>query len=179
MSGQADPTKDANDPETAAHTSAAPVGPPPTPQAPPPKPDGGGGWLAGLLKVAGIFAPLVGKQVTDVEKTPAELRGRLAAAMGAFGILLASLQLLIGAVDLISRPVAMLGRALPFLIAALLAGGALLSARIALRTPARRRRRQPGGGVSGEGGGWWSGTGRYNNILRFSRDTRACGVHHR
>ncbi len=142
MSGQADPTKDANDPETAAHTSAAPVGPPPTPQAPPPKPDGGGGWLAGLLKVAGIFAPLVGKQVTDVEKTPAELRGRLAAAMGAFGILLASLQLLIGAVDLISRPVAMLGRALPFLIAALLAGGALLSARIALRTPVRRRRRQ-------------------------------------
>lgn len=140
MAGEADPTKPTSKAEP---SEAAPAsGVLPTPPVAPKEPAHQGGWLAGLLKVASIFAPLVGKESAEVETTPAELRGRLAAAMGAIGILLASLQLLMGAVDLISRPIAMLGRLLPYLIAALLAGGALLSARIARRSPSLRRRRQ-------------------------------------
>ena len=124
-----------------ARAAVAAESSPPRPVEPP-QADRGAPWLTGLLKVASVFAPLVGQQAAPTDATPQELRGRLAAAMGAIGILLASLQLLIGAFNLISRPVAVLGRALPYLIAVLLAGGALLSARVALRTASRPRRRR-------------------------------------
>lgn len=115
----------------------------PSPQpVEPPAAERGPRWLVGLLKVASVFAPLVGQQAAPVDQAPRELRGRLAAAMGAIGILLASLQLLIGAFDLISRPAVLLGRVLPYLIAVLLVGGALLSALIARRAPSLQRRRR-------------------------------------
>ncbi len=98
--------------------------------------------LTGLLKVASVFAPLVGQESKPVGDTPRDRRSRLAAAMGAVGILLASLQLLAGAFDLISRPAAVLGKYLPYVIVALLVGGAVLSVGVALRSPAPRRRRQ-------------------------------------
>ena len=98
--------------------------------------------LTGLLKVASVFAPLVGQESRPIGDTPRDRRGRLAAAMGAIGILLASLQLLVGAFDLVSRPAAVLGKFLPYIIVVLLVGGAVLSVGVALRSPAPRRRRQ-------------------------------------
>lgn len=98
--------------------------------------------LTGLLKVASVFAPLVGQEPKPVGDTPRDRRSRLAAAMGAIGILLASLQLLVGAFDLVSRPAAVLGKFLPYIIVVLLVGGAVLSIGVALRSPTLRRRRQ-------------------------------------
>ncbi len=92
--------------------------------------------------MASVFAPLVGQESKPVGDTPRDRRSRLAAAMGAVGILLASLQLLAGAFDLISRPAAVLGKYLPYVIVVLLVGGAVLSVGVALRSPAPRRRRQ-------------------------------------
>lgn len=110
----------------------------------PPKPETSGDdrILTGLLQVASVFAPLVGQESKPVGDTPRERRGRLAAAMGAIGILLASLQLLVEAFDLVSRPAAVLGKFLPYMIVVLLAGGAVLSAGVTLRSSAPRRRRQ-------------------------------------
>lgn len=99
-------------------------------------------WLTGLLKMANIFAPLIGKSPVPAEETPQESRSRWAAAMGAIGILLASLQFIIGTISLISKPAALVGRWLPYVVAALLAGAALLSARVAFRTTSATRRRQ-------------------------------------
>lgn len=99
-------------------------------------------WLTGLLKMANIFAPLIGKSPVPPEEAPRESRGRWAAAMGAIGILLASLQFIIGTISLISKPAAIIGRWLPYVVAALLAGAALLSARVAIRTTSATRRRQ-------------------------------------
>jgi tetratricopeptide (TPR) repeat protein len=116
--------------------------PPPVKPAVEDEAGGGDRVLTGLLKVASVFAPLVGQESTPVDATPRERRGRLAAAMGAVGILLASLQLLAGAFDLVSRPAAVLGKYLPYVIVVLLVGGAVLSVGVALRSPAPRRRRQ-------------------------------------
>ncbi len=123
--------------------AVTPATEPPSPPRPPVEtaaPPRGNRWLTGLLKVASVFAPLVGQEAAPVDKPPRELRGQLAAAMGAFGILLAALQLLIGAYDLISRPAALLSRALPYIAAVLLIGGAILAARVALRSTSRQRR---------------------------------------
>lgn len=107
-------------------------------------PPGEDRFLTGLLKVASIFAPLVGQESKPVAESPPERRGRLAAIMGAVGILLASVQLVAGAFDLASRPAALLGRYLPYVIVVLLVGGALLSLRLFLRASSLRRRRQAG-----------------------------------
>ncbi|MEI2688390.1 MAG: tetratricopeptide repeat protein [Anaerolineae bacterium] len=137
-------------PDAATLVAQAAAGPETVPAANPPpsqpavedKAGGGNDVLTGLLRVASVFAPLVGQESKPVGDTPRDRRSRLAAAMGAVGILLASLQLLAGAFDLVSRPAAVLGKFLPYLIAALLVGGAVLSVGVALRSPAPRRRRQ-------------------------------------
>ena len=107
-----------------------------------PEPAGGDPVLTGLLKVASVFAPLVGQDSAPVGETPRERRGQLAAAMGAVGILLASLQLLTDAFDLVSRPAAVLGRFLPYVIVVLLVGGAILVGGVAVRSSMPRRRRR-------------------------------------
>jgi tetratricopeptide (TPR) repeat protein len=133
-----------------AQAAAGPVAakaaaPPPSQPAPEDVAGSGHDALAGLLKVASVFAPLVGQESKPVNETQRDRRGRLAAAMGAVGILLASLELLVGAFDLVSRPLVVLGKFLPYLIIALLVGGAALAARAALRTSSLRRRRQATG----------------------------------
>jgi serine/threonine-protein kinase len=135
-----------NGAQTAAETGAARLPEaPPIPPEPTEEPVGGDQVLTGLLKVASVFAPLVGQESKPVDGTPRDRRSRLAAAMGAIGILLASVQLLVGAFDLVSRPLAVLGRFLPYVIVVLLVGGAVLSAGVALRTSSARRRRQAAG----------------------------------
>ncbi len=132
-------------PETTASTGLGQTDETPSPTShTPTTPAAADHILTGLLKVASIFAPLVGQEAKPVEDTPRERRARLAALMGAIGILLAVLQLIVGAFDLISRPAALLGKYLPYVIVVLLVGGAFLSLRVLLRTPSQRRRRQAG-----------------------------------
>ncbi|OQA42232.1 MAG: Serine/threonine-protein kinase PknH [Chloroflexi bacterium ADurb.Bin325] len=99
-------------------------------------------WLAGLLQAANIFAPLIGKSPVPAEEMLRESRGRWAAAMGAIGILLASLQFIMGAISLISKPAALIGRWLPYVVAVLLAAAALLAVRAARRATSARQRGQ-------------------------------------
>ncbi|HSN76787.1 MAG TPA: tetratricopeptide repeat protein, partial [Anaerolineae bacterium] len=130
------------DQAAAGPEAAKAVEPPPVKPLAEDEAAGGDRVLTGLLKVASVFAPLVGQESQPVDAAPRERRGRLAAAMGAVGILLASLQLLAGAFDLVSRPAAVLGKYLPYVIVVLLVGGAVLSVGVVLRSPAPRRRRQ-------------------------------------
>ncbi|QLQ07015.1 MAG: hypothetical protein HZY76_13875 [Anaerolineae bacterium] len=131
-------------PETTASTGLGQTDETPSPTShTPTTPAAADHILTGLLKVASIFAPLVGQEAKPVEDTPGS-GARLAALMGAIGILLAVLQLIVGAFDLISRPAALLGKYLPYVIVVLLVGGAFLSLRVLLRTPSQRRRRQAG-----------------------------------
>ena len=78
-------------PEAAKVAELAPVKPPAPEEA-----AAGDRLLSGLLKVAGVFAPLVGRKTTPIDSTSQERPNRLAAAMGAVGILLATLQVAVG-----------------------------------------------------------------------------------
>ena len=123
--------------EAITNTEQSPAEPPAVQE-----PASGNRVLTGLLKVASVFAPLVGQDSAPVGETPHERRGQLAAAMGAVGILLASLQLLTDAFDLVSRPAAVLGKFLPYVIVILLVSGAILVGGVAVRSSQPRRRKR-------------------------------------
>ncbi len=84
-------------------------------------------WLKGLSTAAEVVAPLTGRQVPSGQSLSRDRRGQLAAALGFVGVLFAALQVLLQIFDLVSRPIVPLMNALPYLIAALFVGGAVLA----------------------------------------------------
>ena len=139
--------------EAITNTEQSPAEPPAVQE-----PASGNRVLTGLLKVASVFAPLVGQDsLHPSAKRPHERRGQLAAAMGAVGILLASLQLLTDAFDLVSRPAAVLGKFLPYVIVILLVSGDPGGRRGSALLPATPA--QAGGSLPGCHPSGWIGLG--------------------
>ena len=131
--------------------------PDPTTEPPsPPKKD----WLRMAARATETVAPLVARQAPKPDDLPTDTRGRWATALAITGILVAVLQFLVQFYDLVTRPLAPLARALPYLAAGLLLAGAALGIYALLRAHTRRQRLVSAGAtlvalaVAGSWGGW-------------------------
>lgn len=123
---------------TIAEAPAAPKTPDAKPGSPKPSPlttmdrrvlDGAG-------KIAQVVAPLIGRDAPDIRK-PQDRRSYLATLLGIIGILIAGLQFVVGFFDLVTRPLAPLMSALPYVILALF----VISGAISIYLTARPRDR--------------------------------------
>ncbi len=129
-------------------------------------------WLTQLGAAAEIFAPMVGRQAPDVHRAPEDRRSLIATILGIVGILFASLQVLVQFFDLVTRPIGPLMNALPYVIAALFAGGAALALYVVVRSPLRATRQRASVAlaltlVAGVAWGGWSIFNRYSPPGRF------------
>lgn len=129
--------------------SAGPASSTPSP-APEPKkaPSATPRWLAGMIDAADLVGPLIGRRAPELSKTPQDRRGLVATILGVVGIMLAALQFLVSALDLVTRQTLPLFNALPYVVVAFLVGGAALSVYILLRSPSTVYRRRAAGALA-------------------------------
>ena len=76
-----------------------------------------------MARATETVAPLVARQAPKVEEIPEDRRGRLATVLAIVGILMAVFQFLVQFYDLVTRPLAPLLGALPYIVAGLLVAG--------------------------------------------------------
>jgi hypothetical protein len=136
-----------------------PLDPPstPTPTPEPPKAD----WLKTMARASETVAPLVKPTAPDPEHLPQDRRGRWAAVLASFSILVAATKFILDFFNLISRPLAPLAAALPLVAALLLVAGLAGCVWVALRPGDANRRRYFGAaagllGVAGLAWGGWT-----------------------
>ncbi|MBI5302168.1 MAG: tetratricopeptide repeat protein [Chloroflexi bacterium] len=116
--------------------------------------------LSGAGRIAQMFAPLIGRDVPDVRQ-PQDRRSYLATILGIIGILIASLQFIVGFFDLITRPLVPLMSALPYVIIALFVASGALSIFLVARPRDRVIRQRAAmmlGAIILAGGAWGAWT---------------------
>ena len=116
--------------------SSADATPPEQPPGGQPKQD----WLHTIARATETVAPLVARQAPKAEDIPGDRRGRVATVLAITGILMAVLQFLVQFYDLMTRPLAPLRGALPYIVAGLLLAGVGFGVYTAMRAQSRRRR---------------------------------------
>lgn len=97
-------------------------------------------WLHTVARATETVAPLVARQAPKPDEIPADRRGRWATVLAIAGILMAVLQSLVQFFDLLTRPLAPLKGALPYLAAGLLLLAAGAGIYVLLRAHTRRQR---------------------------------------
>ncbi len=110
-----------------------------SPEQPPgrsPKQD----WLHTVARATETVAPLVARQAPKVEEIPEDRRGRLATVLAIVGILMAVFQFMVQFYDLVTRPLAPLLGALPYIVAGLLVAGVGFGVYAAVRAKSPRHR---------------------------------------
>lgn len=139
--------------------SSEPDPQPNQPSDPPPSPPQKD-WLRTVARATETVAPLVARQAPKADDIPADRRGRWATALAITGILMAVLQFLVQFYDLVTRPLAPLAGALPYLAAGLLLAAAGAGIYALLRARTRRQRLTSAAAtlfillVAGSWGGW-------------------------
>lgn len=99
-------------------------------------------WLRTVARATETVAPLVKPVAPDPENLPQDRRGRWAAVLASFSILVAVTKFVLDFFNLVSRPIAPLAAALPTVAGVLFVTGFGACVYVAwrARTPARRRR---------------------------------------
>ena len=97
-------------------------------------------WLHTVARATETVAPLVARQAPKVEEIPEDRRGRLATVLAIVGILMAVFQFLVQFYDLVTRPLAPLLGALPYIVAGLLVAGVGFGVYAAVRAKSARHR---------------------------------------
>lgn len=120
--------------------SEPPVHAEPPPESPEPQTRRPSDWLGKLVAATETVAPLVTRKIPDSKNIPDDRRSRWAALFGVISLLFAALQFLLQLFNLVTRPLAPLAKALPYIAALLLVIGIVLAGMNFLRSNSRRQK---------------------------------------